>query len=129
MNKTWLLPEPIIIPDSLQEYFDISPYLAEALVKKGLTDPTRVIPFLDHTKYQPTQPTQLPGIEVATERILHAMAAKENIGIWGDFDVDGQTATAVLVSFFRQQGLPVQYHLPIRSEESHGIQKEPDEML
>lgn len=125
MNKRWVSPEPIVIPDSLQEYFAVSPYLAEALAKKGITDPSSALPFLDYTKYQPASPHELPGVEKATQRVLQAVKKKESIGIWGDFDVDGQTSTALLVSFFRQLGLQVQYHIPIRAEESHGILKEP----
>lgn len=125
MSKRWLAPEPIIIPDSMQEYFDISPYLAEVLVKKGMNGPSSVIPFLDPARYHPADPCELPGVTKGTDRLLRAIHHKERIGIWGDFDVDGQTSTALLVNFFRQLGIPVRYHIPIRSEESHGIRKEP----
>ena len=121
----WITPEPVIVPDSLRAYYEHSPYLAEALVRKGITDADRAIPFLDYTCYPPTNPCELPGIEAATQRLLQALSKKERIGIWGDFDVDGQTSTALLVSFFRTIQLPVQYHIPIREEESHGILKQP----
>ena len=42
--------------------------------------------------------------------------------MWGDFDVDGQTATALLVSALERLGAKVEYHIPIRDKESHGIQ-------
>ncbi|MHB8807513.1 MAG: single-stranded-DNA-specific exonuclease RecJ [Anaerolineaceae bacterium] len=125
MSKRWIEPEPIVIPDSLQAYYDISPYLAEALAKKGISDEASAIPFLDYGKYTPTDPSELPGVDKAAERILRAIREKKCIGVWGDFDVDGQTSTALLVSFFRSLDVPVQYHIPIRSEESHGILKEP----
>jgi len=125
LSKRWIEPEPIVIPDSLQAYYDISPYLAEVLAKKGIIDEANAIPFLDYTKYTPTDPSELPGVEKAAECILRAIHEKKRIGIWGDFDVDGQTSTALLVSFFRNLDVPVQYHIPIRSEESHGILKEP----
>ncbi|MGV8027120.1 MAG: single-stranded-DNA-specific exonuclease RecJ [Anaerolineaceae bacterium] len=125
MSKRWIEPEPIVIPDSLQAYYDISPYLAEVLAKKGITDAANTVPFLDYLKYTPTDPSELPGVDKATERILLAIHEKKCVGIWGDFDVDGQTSTALLVSFFRSLDVPVQYHIPIRSEESHGILNEP----
>ncbi|NMC47463.1 MAG: single-stranded-DNA-specific exonuclease RecJ [Chloroflexi bacterium] len=121
----WITPHPIIVPDSLQAYYARSPYLAEALVKKGITTADQAIPFLDYTCYSPTDPYELPGVETATQRLLQALSKKERIGIWGDFDVDGQTSTALLVNFFRTIQLPVQYHIPIREEESHGILKTP----
>jgi len=121
----WITPKPIIVPESLQVYYERSPYLAEALVRKGITRADQAIPFLDYTCYSPTDPLELPGVETAASRILQAISKKERIGIWGDFDVDGQTSTALLVSFFRTLQLPVQYHIPIREEESHGILKQP----
>ena len=121
----WIIPEPINIPDSMLSYYQTSPYLAEALIKKNITRADQAIPFLDHTRYTPTDPAELPGVEIAARRILQAIHKKERIGIWGDFDVDGQTSTTLLVSLFRRLGIPVEYHIPIRSEESHGILKHP----
>ena len=46
---------------------------------------------------------------------------KKTIGVWGDFDVDGQTSTTLLVSALRELGGNVIYHIPVRGEESHGI--------
>ena len=125
MNKRWITPQPIIVPDSLQEYYDVSPYLAEALAKKGITDQAHAVSFLDYNHYTPTDPTELAGVEKAVPRILSAIQKKETVGIWGDFDVDGQTSTSLLVSFFRKVDIPVHYHIPIRSKESHGILKKP----
>ncbi len=125
MNKRWITPQPIIVPDSLQEYYDVSPYLAEALAKKGIADQAHALPFLDYTRYIPTDPAELAGVEKAVPRILDAIQKKETIGIWGDFDVDGQTSTSLLVSFFRKLDIPVLYHIPVRSKESHGILKKP----
>ncbi|HAF61096.1 MAG TPA: single-stranded-DNA-specific exonuclease RecJ [Anaerolineaceae bacterium] len=121
----WIKPQPILIPDELQPYYDQSPYLAEALAKKGILDAAHAIPFLDYTQYIPTDPSELPGVDAGTARILQAIEKKEKVGIWGDFDVDGQTSTALLVSFFREHSLPVSYHIPIRSAESHGILQRP----
>lgn len=125
MNKRWIIPQPIVVPDSLQEYYDVSPYLAEALAKKGITDQAHALPFLDYTHYMPTDPMELAGVEKAVPRILRAIQKRETVGIWGDFDVDGQTSTSLLVSFFRKVGIPVYHHIPIRSKESHGILKKP----
>lgn len=60
-------------------------------------------------------------MQKTVERIHQAIRRKETIGIWGDFDVDGQTSTTILYSGLRQLGANVQYHIPIRASESHGI--------
>ncbi len=117
----WIKPQPILIPDELQPYYEQSPYLAEALAKKGILNAGQARSFLDPTQYTPTDPSELPGVDASAVRILQAMEKQETIGIWGDFDVDGQTSTALLVSFFRERSIPVRYHIPVRSIESHGI--------
>lgn len=117
----WNHPQPILIPDELQSYYEQSPYLAEALVKKGIVNTAQASSFLDPAQYLPTDPSELPGVDASAARIIQAMEKQETIGIWGDFDVDGQTSTALLVSFFRQRSIPVRYHIPVRSMESHGI--------
>jgi single-stranded-DNA-specific exonuclease len=60
-------------------------------------------------------------MERAVDRLLRAIRAGERICVWGDFDVDGQTATSLLVSALHSLGARVSYHIPIRSQESHGI--------
>ncbi len=60
-------------------------------------------------------------MQKTVERINQAIGRNETIGIWGDFDVDGQTSTTILYSGLRQLGANVQYHIPIRASESHGV--------
>ncbi|TLM98468.1 single-stranded-DNA-specific exonuclease RecJ, partial [bacterium] len=101
--------------------FGGSNFLLESLVRRGIRTPQAAAAFLDYTKYIPQPPKALPGIVAAVARIQAAVAGHETIGVWGDFDVDGQTATAVLVDSLRQIGAKVLFHIPIRSQESHGI--------
>jgi single-stranded-DNA-specific exonuclease len=60
-------------------------------------------------------------MDVAVERLLEAIHKGEKICVWGDFDVDGQTATTTLVSCLRSLGGQVSYHIPLRETESHGV--------
>ncbi len=60
-------------------------------------------------------------MEAAVERILLAMRNDESICVWGDFDVDGQTSTALLVQTLTSLGADVTYHIPIRAVSSHGV--------
>ncbi len=78
--------------------------------------------YLNPNDYSPASPSDLPDFDQAIDRIIQAIPKRERIGIWGDFDVDGQTATAVLVGCLRSLGCDVAYRVPIRAVESHGIQ-------
>jgi single-stranded-DNA-specific exonuclease len=60
-------------------------------------------------------------MEAAVERIILAIRKTEQICIWGDFDVDGQTSTALLVQTLRGLGADVTWHIPIRAVSSHGV--------
>ena len=117
----WIFQPPVDIPSSLRDGLAGSDFLLESLARRGITDPKIAASFLDFRKYAPSPPSALPGLEAAVERIAKSVEKHEVIGVWGDFDVDGQTATAVLVSTLRKIGADVQYHVPVRSQESHGV--------
>ena len=71
--------------------------------------------------YRPTSGLELPDMDKAVERVQKAMAERELICVWGDFDVDGQTATALLVSALRDLGANVVSYIPQRLTEGHGM--------
>jgi single-stranded-DNA-specific exonuclease len=97
------------------------PLIAQYFSRRGLRSPQEVHAYLDPDQHSPSPPSALPGMERAVERLRQAVKAKERICVWGDFDVDGQTATTILVSTLRQLDAQVRYHIPIRDVESHGI--------
>ena len=66
---------------------------------------------------------QFPDMDVATARIHHAIAEKERILVWGDFDVDGLTATAIMVRTLRYLGAKPEWYIPDRRVESHGLNR------
>ncbi len=117
----WLDPIPVEVPADLQAAVDGHPLLLQSLVQRGLTDPRAARAFLDPTAYQPTSPYELPGMEAVVSRLQRALRAAETIAVWGDFDVDGQTSTALLVSALRRLGGKLIYHIPLRETESHGV--------
>ena len=102
------------------EKFGLEPLVARLLVRRGLNDSERIASFLDPGKYRPTTPEELPGIDRAVERLLEARERKSSVCVWGDFDVDGQTATALLVEGLSRLGMEVFYYLPSR-EDGHGL--------
>jgi single-stranded-DNA-specific exonuclease len=119
--KTWLTPQPASIPPDLSEAIGGHPLVAETLVRRGIATPAVARAFLDPEAYTPVSPYGLPGMEAAVARLERAIHAGEHICVWGDFDVDGQTSTAILVSTLRALGAKVSFHIPVRARESHGV--------
>lgn len=97
------------------------PLVARTLARRGITDPETARAFLDPDYYHPAPSVALPGAVAAAERLERAIRQKETICVWGDFDVDGQTATTTLLSTLRELGAAVAYHVPNRARESHGV--------
>lgn len=120
-ERKWIVQESVAIPPKLHDQFPLPDVILQTLVRRGITTPAKAIRFLDHTKYDPTNAYELPDMEKGINRIYKAIQSNEKIGVWGDFDVDGQTSTAILVSALRQIGANHNYHIPIRGPETHGI--------
>ncbi len=117
----WVEPAPVDVPPAIRELAGGPAFLAEALVRRGLSDPLRLKAFLDPHFYQPSDPANLPDLSVAADRLEQAIQQGEQIGVWGDFDVDGQTATTLLVQALSSLGAKVSYYIPVRARESHGV--------
>ncbi len=122
-NQTiqWLEPQPVRLPSDLLEAAGGDRLLAEALSRRGIRTKALAEAFLDPRRYQPAPPSDLPDLDAAVKRIAAAIRNDEHIGIWGDFDVDGQTATAVLLNTLQALGAKTSFYLPVRAHESHGI--------
>lgn len=118
---TWIEPPALSVPADLSELAGGHPLVAQVLTQRGLTDVARARAFLDPTHYSPASPFDLPDVDLAVQRIQRALAAGQRIAVWGDFDVDGQTAATVLVQTLAALGADVIFHLPVRSEEGHGV--------
>jgi len=120
MSRRWLDPEPVSPPETLAAAVN-DPLLAALLARRGLTEPGAVRGFLDPAAYSPSPAADLPDMEIAVERVLAAVERGEQMLVWGDFDVDGQTATALLVELLRDLGGLVDYYIPQRQSEGHGV--------
>ncbi len=117
----WSEPPELTVPESLAELVGGHPLIAQALVRRGILEPASALAFLEPDAYRPTPPEQLPGMLEAVERLERAISLGEKILVWGDFDVDGQTSTSLLVAALRRLGASVEYHIPVRTSESHGV--------
>ena len=98
-----------------------SPLLATLLHQRGINTPEAAREFLNFEAYKATSGLELPDMDKAITRICKALEAKENILIYGDFDVDGITGTSILLETFRFLGANVSYYIPDRAKEGHGL--------
>jgi single-stranded-DNA-specific exonuclease len=127
--KEWLEPQDIRVPQELQSAIGGHPLVTKTLARRGFTGFEAARAFLDPDCYRPASSSELPNMAEAVERLERAIQQGETICVWGDFDVDGQTATTLLVSTLRDlavrqgspQGATVRYHIPVRQTESHGL--------
>ena len=121
MARPWLAPPDITVPAALAAAVGGHPLVAQTLARRGILTPAAAVAFLDPDAYIPTPPEALPGMARTVNRLWRAIRGGEPICVWGDFDVDGQTATALLVATLRDLSANVGYHVPVRETASHGV--------
>ena len=119
--RKWIEPQEVQVPQALLSAVGGHPLVAQTLVRRGLTEPDGARSFLYPDFYHPAPASDLPNLIRAAERLEGAICQGEEICVWGDFDVDGQTATTLLWSTLRELGASVRYHIPVRATESHGV--------
>lgn len=120
----WIEPGIVRTPDEITNAYGSSILLGEQLARRGIDSLEMAQAYLDPQTYVESSPYDFKDMPKAVERINLAVQKKERIGIWGDFDVDGQTSTALLLDGLRQVGAQVDFHIPNRARESHGIRLE-----
>lgn len=104
------------------EQLRISPLLARMLFLRGCVEDDAARRYLSSSlRADLPSPFEMADMEPAVRRIIDAIKKKEQIAIWGDYDVDGTTGAAVLVSFLREVGAQPIYYVPHRIEEGYGL--------
>jgi single-stranded-DNA-specific exonuclease len=119
--KEWLEPPDIQVPAELEAAVGGHPLIAQTLAQRGFTQVNAAQAFLNPHLYQPSPATDIPDIGRAAERLDLAIKQRETICVWGDFDVDGQTSTAILLSTLKDLGGVARFYMPSRHKESHGV--------
>jgi single-stranded-DNA-specific exonuclease len=119
--REWIEPREVSVPEGLKNAVGGHPLVAQTLARRGLTAVESARAFLDPDYYEPAPASDLPHLLQGVERLERAIRQGEEICVWGDFDVDGQTATTLLFSTLRELGASVRYHVPVRATESHGV--------
>ncbi|HHY60158.1 MAG TPA: single-stranded-DNA-specific exonuclease RecJ [Clostridia bacterium] len=115
-NMRWHLPSfDWHAVAGLVKELSISPITAKVLLNRGIHTAEEGRVFFHGSLSDLSSPWELPGMEAAVRRIVRGIKEKEKIMVFGDYDVDGITATAVVVSFLRNLGVPVGYYIPERS--------------
>lgn len=108
---------------AVSEKFDIDPFVAFLLVSRGIDDDLSVSGFLSKS-YESASPFSFADMEEASFVIGDAIDNGERICIYGDYDCDGVTSTALLYSFLKNEGADVFYYIPDRINEGYGINTE-----
>ncbi|KKQ49265.1 MAG: single-stranded-DNA-specific exonuclease RecJ [candidate division TM6 bacterium GW2011_GWF2_38_10] len=119
----WLLPVvDMAVVRKLAVAHSVSMPVAHALYQRGFEDTQAINDFLFCTYEKAVgDPAQLAGADAATDRILQAITRKEKILVFGDYDVDGITASAMLVASLIPLGANINYVIPSRQKDGYGL--------
>jgi len=112
---------PLVPDEHLAKTSGFSPLIAQLLYNRGLTEPSQLESFITGDKRLSGNPSLLPDIQLAVGRIYRALLSGENIAIYGDFDADGITGTALLVQGLSSLGGKVIPYIPHRLTEGYGL--------
>ncbi|MFC1994832.1 single-stranded-DNA-specific exonuclease RecJ [Chloroflexota bacterium] len=118
-HSRWNLLPPV--PDNLVHNSSFPPLLIQLLYNRGLTDSGQLQPFLSGDRSLSGDPFLLSNMHQAVARVYQALLSGENIAIYGDFDVDGITATALLVQGLSTLGGKAIPYIPHRLTEGYGL--------
>jgi single-stranded-DNA-specific exonuclease len=120
--KTWhLLPHDRAAIERLAGALRVSPVVAQLLLNRDLRDAEAAQRFLTAPLKDLHEPILLPGVREAAERLHAAVRQGRRVCIYGDYDVDGVSGTAILVQALRLLGAPVDFYVPNRLEEGYGL--------
>ena len=124
MNKKWEIyqtnEEKV---EELQKKYKLNKLLSTLLTNRGIIEEAEITKFLNPKRSDFYDPFGMPDMEKAVERILKAIEKKEQIIIYGDYDVDGITSVTVLKSFLEERGIQVNVYIPNRLNEGYGLNK------
>ncbi len=120
MQKRWVLAEAAP-DDCLMRNPRYNAALAQILCNRGFADPQAAQQFI-HSRDLNEEPLEMKDMRAAVERINRAIASRESIIVYGDYDADGVCATALLLTTLRKLGGKAQAHIPHR-DEGYGLSK------
>jgi len=122
LAKRWHIA-PAVPPEHLSRLTDLHPLIVQVLYNRDIKDSDAVLTFLEGGK-DGANPFALQGMHEAVSRVRRALRHGERIAVYGDFDADGVTATALLVQTLEALGGRVQPYIPDRVDEGYGLNEE-----
>ncbi len=122
-DKRWLVA-PVLPPDADRLLHGYPPLLRQILYNRGFATPEAARLFLEAKSPPGTDPSNLLGMAEAVARIRHAIQHQEPIAIYGDYDTDGVTATALLVQALKSLRANARGYIPNRFDEGYGLNNE-----
>ena len=125
MPKQWrFAPHDEGIIRRLSKEMSCSPLLAQVLASRGVESKADADSLFSTKMTDLHDPLLLPGIDEASDRVIAATQSNRRITIYGDYDVDGVTATSILWHCLKLAGANVDYYIPCRLEEGYGLNRE-----
>ena len=121
--KYWQI-EPRITPEAEDSLKAFPSIIRQLLFNRGYASDEAARSFLKASVTFDTSPWQLKGMKKTIDRLVTAIQKNELIVVYGDYDVDGVTATALLVQVLRLVGAEVHEYIPNRFEEGYGLNRE-----
>ena len=124
MKKHWRILQPDLKSvQRLSRELNCTPITACILINRNIVSVEKASRFLNPSMQHLRPPFGLKDMDIAAERIGKAIRSNEKILIFGDYDVDGVTATAVLFEFLQKAGANISYYIPHRLKEGYGLQE------
>jgi single-stranded-DNA-specific exonuclease len=122
-SKRWLVKLPVT-PEANEALAGFSPIMRQVLFNRGFATDSAARVYLRAEANFDSSPFQMTGIPATVERVRYALDHHEQIAIYGDYDVDGVSATALLVQTLRALGGNVRGKIPNRFDEGYGLNNE-----
>lgn len=125
MTRKWnyepLTSEEQRLENDLAHHYAGAPVISELLVQRGITTVDEAERFFHPSLRYLHDPFLMPGMDRAVERLNKALGSKERILVYGDYDVDGTTAVALVYKYIRDFYSNIDYYIPTRDDEGYGI--------
>ncbi len=120
LDKRWIIATPLPAEVDAQ-LSGFHPILRQLLYNRGQATEAQAVSYLRAEAPEGASPINLLGMQAAVDRLLYAMKHAEPVAIYGDYDADGVTATALLVQYLRRLGADVRGYIPNRFDEGYGL--------
>lgn len=129
MKYKWIVKESQEVKEDFLDLAFNSRIVAQLLLNRGINLVSKARFYLDPNFYEESNPQEIPDLLKARDRILQAISKNEKITIYGDYDVDGVTATSCLLTTLKQFTENIDFYIPSRITEGYGLNKEAVKLL